>query len=79
MKIIAAALLAAVLALSCAGCQRTITVTGKGRNLLGWYYVCDGTGSLLGQPLNPCRKYHEWRVPKSVYDQAVIGRTYRLN
>jgi hypothetical protein len=67
-----------VLALALAGCTRTVTVTAKGRSLLGWYYICDGTGSLFGHPLNPCRKYHEWRVSRAVWDRAVVGRTYTV-
>lgn len=74
-----AALAAAVLlALALAGCTRTVTVTAKYRDLIGKYHVCDGTGTLFGHWLNPCRKGHEWTVPRSAYDQAVIGRSYTV-
>jgi hypothetical protein len=74
-----AALAAAVLlALALAGCTRTVTVTAKYRSIVGWYFVCDGTGTLFGHWLDPCRKGHVWRVPRSAYDQAVIGRTYTV-
>jgi hypothetical protein len=78
MRIIAALIAAGLLALALAGCTRTVTVTGKYRSIIGRYYVCDGTGSLLGHPLNPCRRGHEWTVPRSAYDRAVVGRTYTV-
>jgi hypothetical protein len=70
--------LAVLLALACAGCTRTVTLTAKYRSAVGWYFVCDGSGSLLGDHLNPCRKGHVWRVTRGEYDQAVVGRTYTV-
>lgn len=78
MRIIAALIAAGLLALALAGCTRTVTVTGKYRSIIGRYYVCDGTGSLLGRHLNPCRRGHEWRVSRAVWDRAVVGRTYTV-
>jgi len=80
MIVRAGSALAAVLliALACAGCTRTVTVTAKYRSVLGRYFVCDGSGSLLGRHLDPCRKGHEWQVGKDLYDRAVIGRTYTV-
>ena len=65
-------------ALLAAGCTRTVTVTGKFRDIFGLYFVCDGTGSLFGHHLNPCRKGHAWHVTKAEYDQAQVGTTYTI-
>lgn len=54
------------------GCTRTVTVTGKFRSIVGWYYVCTGA-----RPL-PCTKTTEWHVTKARYDQARIGQSYTI-
>lgn len=72
-----AALLIAVVLLA-AGCTRTVTVTGKFRDIFGLYFVCDGSGSLFGHELNPCRKGHIWRVTRAEYEQARVGVTYTI-
>lgn len=70
-----------ILALTVAltGCSRTITVTAKGRNILGAYFLCNGTGSLLGHELNPCRRYHAWRVSGHTYASTRVGQMVTLN
>jgi len=78
MKRTAVAVLLLTVVLLVSGCTRTVTVTGKFRDIFGLYFVCDGTGSLFGHHLNPCRKGHFWRVTKAEYDQARVGATYTI-
>ena len=78
IRLLALAAAGLVLVLACAGCTRTVTVTAKYRSIVGWYWVCDGTGSLFGRHLDPCRKGHIWRVSPDQYNRAVVGRTYTV-
>ena len=79
MKAVIMVAVAIAIVMSLAGCQTTITVTGKMQNFLGWYYLCDASGSLFGHKVNPCIKNHEYRVSQQVYDTAQIGQTVTLN
>lgn len=73
-KRLAAVLALAVVAIGLlAGCTRTITVTGKFRSWVGWYFVCNGPHS------HPCSKGYYWHVTQSQYNRAQIGHTYTLH
>jgi len=74
-----AAAVIVALAVALTGCSRTITVTGKFQDILGWYFLCNGTGSFFGDPLPACRQGHEWRVSQQTYDGTTIGATVTLN